>query len=173
MIFPNCTICLRKRSFHDTRIGKYLCSSCYSKELDKADPLRKEKRRKYQREHARKKRGVPIDAPITKAPNGNGHLNKSGYKVLTKKDHPNSSSNGTILEHTFIMSIHLGRPLFKQETVHHKNGIRHDNRIENLELWSKNHGPGQRVEDKINFYKEFLEKYGYEVKNLNEPSTLS
>ena len=97
------------------------------------------------------------------AKKGDGHLSKSGYKCIYKKNHPNSQKSGLIFEHIFIMSEHLGRPLVKGETVHHRNGIRNDNRIENLELWSSAQCKGQRVEDKIHWCKEFLANYGYDV----------
>jgi hypothetical protein len=43
--------------------------------------------------------------------------------------------------------------------VHHKNGDTHDNRPENLELRHGNHGPGQRVSDKVSHAIEVLQKY--------------
>jgi hypothetical protein len=57
------------------------------------------------------------------------------------------------------MSDYLNRPLHEDETVHHVNGIRTDNRIENLELWSSRHCGGQRVAELVAFAKEVLQRY--------------
>lgn len=69
----------------------------------------------------------------------------------------------TILQHRWLMEGELGRELRPEETVHHKNGVRHDNRPENLELWSRSHPSGQRVEDKVAWATEILALYRPEL----------
>ena len=90
---------------------------------------------------------------------GSGTKMNTGYRLISEKNHPNSYKNGRLLEHIFVMSNHLGRPLYKSETVHHKNGIRDDNRLENLELWASNHPAGQRVSDLVIWAEEILRIY--------------
>lgn len=92
-----------------------------------------------------------------------------GYAYLYKPDHRNCNSRGRILEHKFVMSEYLGRPLEDKETVHHINGNKLDNRIENLELWASNHAPGQRAEDLVAYAREILETY----KNYQNPTVLT
>ena len=93
-----------------------------------------------------------------------GPVNSSGYVLLSGyRDHPNSQSNGKILEHVLVMSKMVGRPIMAGETVHHKNGIRTDNRPDNLELWVSRHPPGQRLEDIRKFVSEFIHEYGLEM----------
>ena len=56
----------------------------------------------------------------------------------------------------------LGRPLAADETVHHRNGVRSDNRPENLELWVSSHPNGSRVSDLVAFAKDILARYDKE-----------
>ena len=78
-----------------------------------------------------------------------GYVNQDGYIVVSKGQ----------LQHRYIMEKHLNRKLYKDENVHHINGVRDDNRIENLELWSSSQPSGQRIADKIAWAKEILERY--------------
>lgn len=64
-----------------------------------------------------------------------------------------------VFEHRYTMQRHLGRPLLRGETVHHIDGDRTNNDLSNLELWRGNHGPGQRVADKVAWAIELLRTY--------------
>jgi hypothetical protein len=58
------------------------------------------------------------------------------------------------------MSLMLGRPLYRDESVHHINGVRSDNRAQNLELWNRGQPAGQRVVDKLAWARVLVWRYG-------------
>jgi hypothetical protein len=73
-------------------------------------------------------------------------INRNGYVTVHCPDHPmlKNTTRKYVLEHRLVMEAHLGRILGPKEYVHHKNGVKDDNRIENLELWQTAQPPGQR-----------------------------
>lgn len=83
---------------------------------------------------------------------GNGYINKKGYRIVIR-------DGKRIAEHRYVMEKALGRPLRKTENVHHKNGVKTDNNIDNLELWITSQPAGQRPEDLVAWAKEILELY--------------
>lgn len=62
-------------------------------------------------------------------------------------------------EHRVIMRHHLGRDFYPGENVHHLNGCRTDNRLENLELWVTHQPAGQRPRDLVAYAREILRRY--------------
>lgn len=89
-----------------------------------------------------------------------GHKTRAGYRMAYRPDHPMANRSGHVLEHRLVMADHLGRSLLPHESVHHRNGDRADNRLENLELWSSWQPSGQRVEDKLRWAREVVALYG-------------
>lgn len=78
---------------------------------------------------------------------GGRYLDKDGYVLIQKPDHPNHDYHGYVLEHRLIMEEYIGRFLRKDEDIHHINKNRQDNRIENLRLMT--HGEHMILEHTV------------------------
>lgn len=109
------------------------------------------------------------DAAVHGPSNWKGGVNKhaSGYLKEQRKGHPLADRNGYVMQHRLVMEEVLGRTLEKHERVHHKNGVRDDNRPENLELWTTQlkDPPGVRLVDHV---RHLMLKLSVEERNALE-----
>ena len=123
----------------------------------------------YCRMHYRRyKKGIDMDAPVKQRCSiGTVKPSYGGYNKIKITDDLKPSTKNWVLEHRYIMEKHIGRKLYSNEIVHHINGIRNDNRIENLEFCIIKQPSGQRLIDRFNDAKEIIDTYGalfgYEV----------
>ena len=108
--------------------------------------------------------GDPLaDQPVKKSDGSGGTHQGYHYVPVPRNLRPLVGGIAWVGEHRLVMAMHLARPLLPDEVVHHRNGNRSDNRIENLELWSTSHPKGQRVSDIVSFGIEMLTRYAPEL----------
>ncbi len=90
---------------------------------------------------------------------GGRTLDGYGYVRVWAPQDSRANCGRYMKEHVLVMEAHLGRQLWPGENVHHLNGDRADNRVENLELWVTSQPPGQRPADLVQYAREILERY--------------
>lgn len=116
------------------------------------------------RHYQRLRRHGDPRAPDKRAHRGGRTIDSRGYVLLAKsllppEDHHLLDRSYRVLEHRLVMARHLGRPLTSDESVHHKNGVRKDNRLDNLELRVRYHGSGIDLPDAIAHAISILTRY--------------
>lgn len=107
----------------------------------------------------RDKAGIPLDYVKE---TGKTYISSDGYVVEYMPGHIQSDKYGKVLQHRRLMSDKMGRKLNSYENIHHINGDKKDNRLENLEIWITKQPKGQRISDLIEWSKWILKEYNDE-----------
>jgi len=155
IIWAACPECGKERwvmlSLYKKRDGKVFCPPCIGRRTVNQNNLRwwNEGEHKEGCQCAR-----CADQWGENNPSWNGGVSyQGGYKTI--KIYPDNpyyemaDGRGYVMEHRLVIAEKMGRVLDSNETVHHINGIKDDNRLENLEVWWGNHGKGVRVKDML------------------------
>ena len=124
----------------------------------------------YDRQRQGRDMDAPLESPRTYETGLTRKVLDDGYVAVRCPGHfgnPKTHSADWYDEHRYEMECHLGRPLNSPENVHHINGIRDDNRIENLELWTSSQPAGQRVIDLLIWADDIIAQYEPELDKLS------
>lgn len=142
MLNRNCEICGRKFLFKPCRIktARFCSRRCANKKISKTNVGRTGDKSYHWK---------------------GGRKQQEGYTLLYYPDHPFANSKGYIPEHRLVMEGHLGRPLLSTEAVHHINGIRNDNRVENLALFTNT---GYHLQHHLKFNEESTKEEKRKIK---------
>jgi hypothetical protein len=92
---------------------------------------------------------------------GGRTTHKRGYVMVWAPEHPRGARSKYVFEHILVLEASIGRYLIQGESVHHRNGVRGDNRIENLELWTRPQPEGIRVQDAVDWARTIIETYDH------------
>jgi hypothetical protein len=147
----HCTDCKRTLA---PGLGRKRCNTCRVKDLCACGGL---KQRVSKRREACRRRSEAGEA------NGNWRggttRHKAGYIMRMARGHPRAGKAGYVFEHILVMEEMLGPYLLASETVHHLNGVKDDNRPENLELWTRPQPAGIRATDAVAWARDILQPY--------------
>ena len=150
-----CTACGRK---YKPSSGHHECPACRSKDECCCGNAKQRKSRTCL---------LCRDNSGDRNPNWQGGktMHKAGYRMVHVPGHPRATRTGYVFEHIVVMEHVVGRYLVAGENVHHRNGIKDDNRPENLEVWTRPQPSGIRVVEAVAWAKELLRRH--------EPSALA
>lgn len=96
-------------------------------------------------------------------------MHKKGYVMRHSRGHPRAKSTCYVFDHILVMERFIERYLEPGETVHHVNGVKDDNRLENLELWCKPQPSGIRACDALAWARMIVARYEKLPVQLQQP----